>query len=245
MASPSIPIKPNQNKQLAIEVDGVSYDRIPIRTHLVTPEDNILELTKKYVVPHLILGDYIFISEQITAITQNRIVLMRDIKPSRFARFLARRVGVYFGTKKFRGFGIGTPAAMHLAIQEVGLPRVFLGATLAAVTKPLGIKGMFYRIIGQKAKAIDCPASYSLWPYHQYAKLAPLDPGGIAKFLAQETKHETVIIDANYIGVSVLGKSSNHISNHFAKEVFRDNPLGQSDEQTPLCIVRRSSGTPP
>ena len=230
----------NKNKQLSIDVDGVSYNRIPIKTHLITVDDDLLKLVEKYVVPHLISGDCLFISEKIVAITQGRIILIRDVKPSRFAKFLAK-IGVNFGTKKFRGFGLGTPPAMQLAIQEAGIPRILLGAILAAITKPFGIKGMFYRIIGPEAKSIDCPASYILWPYHQYAKLAPLNPENVAKSVTKETKHETVIIDANYIGVSVLGKSSSNLSDHFAEKVFRDNPLGQGDEQTPLCIVRKLS----
>jgi len=241
MTSPSVPMGANKNKQLSIDVDGVSYNRIPIKTHLITVDDDLLKLVEKYVVPHLISGDCLFISEKIVAITQGRIILIRDVKPSRFAKFLAKRIGVNFGTKKFRGFGLGTPPAMQLAIQEAGIPRILLGAILAAITKPFGIKGMFYRIIGPEAKSIDCPASYILWPYHQYAKLAPLNPENVAKSVTKETKHETVIIDANYIGVSVLGKSSSNLSDHFAEKVFRDNPLGQGDEQTPLCIVRKLS----
>ncbi len=42
------------------------------------------------------------------------------------------------------------------------------------------------------------------------------------------------------LGVAVLGRSSKNISDAFCKEVFKDNPLGQSAEQTPLCIVRKA-----
>ncbi|MBI2624530.1 hypothetical protein HYW67_03465, partial [Candidatus Parcubacteria bacterium] len=48
-----------------------------------------------------------------------------------------------------------------------------------------------------------------------------------------------VIIDANDLGVSVLGKSKG-LTAEFAGAVFRDNPLGQSGEQTPMAIVRKS-----
>jgi hypothetical protein len=241
MAGENKEINPNKGKNLAIDVDGVKYERLPLKTHLVTVKDNLLELIEKYVEPLLKPNDYIFISEQIVAITQGRIILIRDVKPSKLAKFIARKISVNFGTKKFRGFGLGTPQATQLAIQEVGAWRIILGAAVAAITKPFGIKGMFYRIIGPKAKAIDCPASYDLWPYHQYAKLAPERPSAVAKSIAEKTGYETVIIDANYIGVEVLGKSSNNVADDFAKKVFRDNPLGQSNEQTPLCIIRKIS----
>jgi len=48
-----------------------------------------------------------------------------------------------------------------------------------------------------------------------------------------------VIIDANDLGVNVLGKSNKNISDDFCQKVFKDNPLGQASEQTPLCIVRK------
>jgi hypothetical protein len=234
-------MQPNINKKLSIDVDAVLYDRLPIKTHLITPKDNLSELIKKYVSPHLIDGDYIFISEQIVGITQNRIIHRNDVKPSSFAKFLSSQIENHLGTEKFRGYGLGTAFAMQLAIEEVGLPRIVLGAILGAITKPFGIKGMFYRVVGKRAKAIDYPASYKLKPYDEYATLSPLDPDKIARLIEKETNHETVIIDANYQGVVTLGRSNSSISNHFTEEVFRDNPLGQDDEQTPLCIVRRSS----
>jgi hypothetical protein len=43
-----------------------------------------------------------------------------------------------------------------------------------------------------------------------------------------------------------LGKSHDDIKEDFVKKVFRDNPIGQSSEQTPICVVRRveDGGTP-
>jgi len=60
---------------------------------------------------------------------------------------------------------------------------------------------------------------------------------------------KVVVIDANDLGVEVLGRSHpDKISVDFCKQVFRDNPLGQCSEQTPLCIVRKApqeGGTSP
>lgn len=233
-------MNPNPNKQLSIEVDGTFFDRLPIKTHLITPEDNLIELIKKYVTPYLVPGDYIFISEQIVGITQHRLVHIIDVKPSKFAKFLSQKIENNVGTKKFRGYGLGTAPAMELAIREAGLWRIVLGAAVAALTKPLGLRGMFYRVIGSRAKAIDYPASYKLKPYDEYATLAPLKPDQVAKDIEKEISYPTVIIDANYLGTCILGRSNKNITKHFAEQVFRDNPLGQDDEMTPLCIVRKS-----
>ncbi len=46
----------------------------------------------------------------------------------------------------------------------------------------------------------------------------------------------SAIIDANDIGRNVLGNSSN-LSNKLIEDIFADNPMGQSNEQTPITIV--------
>lgn len=231
--------KPNTGKQLEIDVGGVSYLRLPIKTPLLTEKDNLQKLIQKYVAPHTRAGDLIFISEKVVALLQNRIVRIKDIKTTPIARFLARKVRNKIHTKDFRGFGHGTPMAMQLVIEEAGLSRVLFAAAVSAVTRPLGIKGLFYFLCGKSAKSVDCPMSFILYPYTHYAKLAPLNPSRVAREVRAQTGNDTVIVDANYLGVCSLGTSNKHIKEKFIYQVFRDNPLGQSEEMTPFCIVRK------
>jgi len=46
----------------------------------------------------------------------------------------------------------------------------------------------------------------------------------------------SVIIDANDIGRNVLGNSTG-LTNSLIEEIFRDNPMGQTNEQTPVTVV--------
>jgi hypothetical protein len=181
----------------------------------------------------------LFISEKVVAVTQGRVINMNDIRPTKLARFLARNVENHYGTKDFRGFGHGTPMAMQLFIEETGCPRVLFAAAVAAVTRPLGIKGAFYYLCGKRAKSIDCPMSFSILEYAHYAKLAPQDPDGVARRIKEKFGCDAVILDANYLGAFSLGKSTRAISESFIGKLFRDNPLGQSDEMTPFAIVRK------
>ncbi|MDE2145044.1 MAG: coenzyme F420-0:L-glutamate ligase, partial [Patescibacteria group bacterium] len=221
-------------------VSGETYARYPIKTPLINPGDSLEKLINDLVKPYLAPEDLIFISEKVVAISQNRIIPIKEIKPSRLARLLSRNVKNNWGTKNFRGFGHGTPMAMELFIREAGVPRVLFAAGVSALTRPLGIKGAFYAISGKNAKSVDCPMSFILYPYTQYAKLAPFQPNRIAKELKDKFNHDVVVVDANYRGVYSLGKSNTKLSEKFIHDVFRDNPLGQSDEQTPLCIVRKA-----
>lgn len=239
MAQATEELRPNKGKNLEITVNGRAYLRLPVKTPLITQQDDILDLLQKYLAPHLKPGDIIFVSEKALTVTQGRIINMNDIRPTRFARFLARRVHNNYGTKDFRGFGHGTPMAMQLFIEEAGYLRVFFAAAVSAVTRPLGIKGAFYWLCGKRAKSVDCPMSFSILEYAHFAKLAPAHPGKVAREIKKKFGHETVILDANYIGAFSLGKSTRSLSEKFIGQLFKDNPLGQSDEMTPFCIVRK------
>jgi hypothetical protein len=230
----------NPGKQIDIDVDGVAYERLPVRTRLITLKDSdIMPLLNDYVKPYLKPGDILFISEKALTITQGRVVGMETIKPSRLARLLGRKVGNYYGTEQFRGFGHGTAIAMQLFIEEAGYARVLFAAAVSAITRPFGIKGMFYRICGKRAKSVDCPMSFLILEYAHSVKLAPNDADGAARRIKKELGCETVILDANYRGAFSLGKSNRAITEKCIGEAFRDNPLGQSDEMTPFCILRK------
>lgn len=227
-------LKPNPGKNLEIKVEEEKYERLPVKTHVIKKEDDLLEVVGKYLKPDLREGDMVFISERMVAITQGRAFPIKDIKTSSLAKFLSKHV-----YKSPYGIGIGSPWTMELAIREVGRFRIFLGVLAAALTKPLGIRGVFYKVCGPKVAAIDGPCDYTLPPYNKYAKFGPLKPDKVAKELKNFLGHEVVIIDANDLGVAVLGRSDKKISRDFARRVFRDNPLGQGSESTPMCLIRK------
>jgi F420-0:gamma-glutamyl ligase-like protein len=229
--------QPNEGKELTIKVNGQLYERLPVKTHVIGADDDLLKIINKYTKPYLQQDDMIFISERVVAITQGRAFPIKDIKPSWLAKFL-----VNFVHKSPHGIGLGSPWTMELAIREAGAIIILFAAIVSAVTKLVGIKGMFYVIAGKRVAAIDGPCHYTLPPYNQYAKLGPKNPDKVARSLKDKLGHDVVIIDANDLGVAVLGRSSKNIAEQFCKNVFRDNPLGQSSQQTPLCIVRRVNG---
>ena len=225
--------QPNHGKELIIQVDGERYARYPVKTHIVKPGEDLKEIVQRYAMPLARAGDLVFISEKMVAITQGRAVPLDSIRPSALAKWVVKYV-----YKNPAGLGIATPWTMQMVIYEAGLLRFFVASAVAVLTKPLGMRGMFYRVIGQRAKAIDGPIPHAMPPYNEYVTLSPLHADAEARKLHEAIGHEVVIIDANDLGVETLGKSGK-VSEEFARKVFRDNPLGQSREQTPLCLVRR------
>jgi hypothetical protein len=81
--------------------------------------------------------------------------------------------------------------------------------------------------------------SFLILDYAHSAKLAPNDANGVARRIKKAIGCEAVILDANYRGAISLGKSTHKITEAFILKAFRDNPLGQSDEMTPFCILRK------
>ena len=233
-------LEPNAGKKLEAVVDGVTYLRLPIKTRLIKVGDNLIELLEEYVRPHIQTGDVLFVSEKIVCICQNRIIHRDAVKTSWLARFLSGKVRNYAGTPQFRGLGHGTAPAMQLLIEEAGYPRVLFAAFISAITRPLGLSGAFYYIVGKLAKSIDCPMSWTIEEFKDYAKRAPLRPNEVAREIRNRFGIETVIVDANYRGAFSLGKSTSAISEKFIRELLRDNPAGQDSEMTPFFLVRKA-----
>jgi hypothetical protein len=132
---------------------------------------------------------------------------------------------------------------MQLAIDEVGLSRILLAALATAVTRPFGVRGVFYRVAGGRVNAIDGPSAANLPPYDAWAVKAPTDceaevrriAGGVATRTGR--KVEVAIIDANDIAAEVFATTPG-IDAETVRQIVVDNPLGQSAEQTPFGLVR-------
>lgn len=231
-------LAPNKGKKLEIIIDDVRYLRLPIKTRLINPGDDLMKLLDEYVKPHIQAGDILFVSEKVVCICQNRVLPIKDIKVSPLARFLAKRIDNKRGTPEFRGFGHSTAFAMQLFLEEAGYLRILFAAFVSAITRPLGIKGAFYFVSGKMAKSVDCPMSFSFMPYLLYAKRAPLKPNEVACDIRDKFGVETVIVDANYRGAFSLGKSTSAISEKFIQALVRDNPAGQDNEMTPFFLIR-------
>ena len=226
-------IAPNLGKSLIIEVDGRKFQRIPVKTHVITHEDNIADVLIKYAKDLMEDGDILFISEKAVSCMQSRAVKMSDIKPRRLAVFLSRHVH-----KTPHGIGLGIPETMEMALQEVGVPRILFAAFISVIGKVFRRRGWFYNVAGEKARSIDGPTPNTLPPYNEYVVLGPINPDQTSKTGSEALGHPVMIVDINDLGGNVLGTSDSSMNRDFFVQVLKDNPLGQSSEQTPIGIIR-------
>lgn len=229
-------IKPNDNKELEVIVDGKRYQRLPLKTKLIMRDDNLIEVIKEFADASLQDGDILFVTEKVVAITQGRAYPIKDVKPRKLAFTLSKYV-----TKTPHGIGLGMPETMEMALRECGTPRIILAAGVAAITKPFGRKGDFYRVAGSKARAIDGPTSHTIPPYNEYVVLGPERPNEVAKAIkaAFNKDIEVIVTDINDLGGNILGSSTSSIDQQLMVKILKDNPLGQKAQSTPLGIIRK------
>ncbi len=224
----------NENKSLTIEVDGAVYERYAIKTHVVTDKDDIRDVAQTYAQQHMQQGDLLFISEKCVACTQRRAIPMDQIKPRPLARLLCK-----FVYKSPYGIGLSIPQTMEMALRECGTFKILFAAFCSAFGKLVGKRGIFYDIAGPKAKSIDGPCDCTIPPYNNYVVLGPQNPDEVAVAVKERIGFDVLIVDINDLDGTILGASDPRLDRQLYARVLKDNPLGQSRQQTPMGIIRR------
>ncbi|MCG0277470.1 MAG: N-acetylmuramoyl-L-alanine amidase [Thermanaeromonas sp.] len=212
-------------------VKGARYiAKIPIRTHIITEKDNIVEVARRYTEGIVGPGDVIALAESVVAISQGRAILPENVKPGWLARFLCR-----FPEKSG---SLATPAAMQLAIQEAGWLRILAGCLAAAIGRLLHRKGYFYIVAGRELALIDDVAG-TMYPYDRHIVLGPREPQKVVEEIKKATRAEAVIADVNDLGCVDILAVTKGTALRAVQEALRDNPFGNEDEQTPIVVLKR------
>ena len=216
-------------------INDIEYLRIPIKTKILKTGDDFVEIIREFAEPYLKEGDIIVISESPLAITQGRSVCVQDLKVGILARILWR-----FVSKVSYGVGLRSPSSMQCAIDECGALRILFAAVIGGFSKIiLRRKGDFYRIAGKQAALIDAANTSPVEGYQTHVIKGPLHPEKEAQRIKDLIGHETAIMDINDIGGSWVIGCSKGVDEKLLEDIMRDNPQGQGNELTPICIVRK------
>src|SRR5690554_4710684 len=161
-----------KNKDIVnpLEIGGKKFLRIPVKTGILTGDDDILDVVQDSVKGVIEPGDIIVISESPLAITQGRAIAEKDIKVGLLASILWHFVG-----KVNYGIGLRSPTSMQCAIEESGHLRILLAAAISCLGKLIGRKGDFYRIAGKQAALIDAAHTSPVPPYDRCVIKGPKD----------------------------------------------------------------------
>lgn len=230
-------ISPNPGKNLILEFEGERWARYPVKTHFIVPEDNLEDIIRKYVLPLYQKGDWIIIGQKIISIIQKRIIYKKDLKVGFWAKFLSK-----FATKTPHGFSVGNPLKMQVAIELAGLPKIIFAGTIAQIGKLFGKRGLFYKIAGHQINELDGFYGKAFPQYADMGILGPVDCDKTCQQIEKKFNMPTAIVDVNDLGGNVLGVSpALEGKEKIILSILKDNPSGQSDEQTPFIIIRKEN----
>ena len=229
----------NEGKQVTIQAGGKTYARHAIQTHFVQVGESYIDLMNRYVVSLYQEGDILSMSEKVIAICQKRVVTEDQVKPGFWAKVLSRCVH-----QTAAGPGMGLPVKMQFAINVCGLRRVLWAAVCAAFDKLRGVKGTFYKMLGQEVSGLDGFYGHEIPEYEHMGVRIPENPGKVCDEIYEKTGILSMIVDANDLNVEMLGHCSQlKESDGELLELIRDNPAGQDRQLTPFILIRPVAGS--
>jgi F420-0:Gamma-glutamyl ligase len=210
---------------------------IPVRTRLVRPGDDMVALTEQAVCGIARPGDVVAVAESAVAIAQGEFLAAEHVRPSPLAYAIARRADPMAT--------ISQPESIQLVIDRAGAWKVGTATLLQALGRVFGRRGLFYEIMGDAVAAFDGYTG-TMPPYERAIVFAPRNPDGFAAALRDGIGIESAIVDANDLKrAKVLGASSG-ICRRALERALLENPHGNSDEQTPIVVLKwRGAGRNP
>ena len=216
--------------------DGTRYQRYAVQTHFVEVGEDKNALIERYIRPIYQEGDVVSFGAKVMAMCEKTVRTKDEVTPGFWAKLLSPHA-----SETVAGIGVHDPYKLQLAIDMVGAPRVVFAAMASAVTKPFGVKGVFYKIVGPGVAGID--GFYYRSSFDRYKDLAlinPTNPVELCDDIMQKTGIPVVLMDANDIDQNMLGKATSFpLTDEQIQDAMKDNPSGQGGELTPLILIRR------
>ncbi|MEQ4204171.1 hypothetical protein ABN028_31545 [Actinopolymorpha sp. B17G11] len=213
-----------------VTVDNRCFGRLTVRTRWLGPDDDLAAVLLEYCSERR-PGDTIVVSEKVAALLTGQSIPVESVRVGWEARLLSRFIRTHHDT-----LGLSVPVKMAWVVQHVGRVRIFAAAAAAAVTRPFGIRGTFYRLAGDPARQIDGGS-----PPHADLLFPPLD-GEVAGAICDEMEAKlgvgVAIADINDFGGSIRGVSKAALPKGILADVLADNPMRQKATGTPFAIVR-------
>src|SRR5262249_10254343 len=137
---------------------------IPLRTPLVRPGDDLVDLVARSVLGIARPGDVIAVSESAVAIAQGEFLAAEHVRPARLAFAIARRADPMAT--------ISQPESIQLVIDRVGRWKVIYATLMQLTARLAGRRGAFYRVMGDAVAAFDGYTG-TMPPYERAIVFAP------------------------------------------------------------------------
>jgi len=210
---------------------------VPVRTRLVRPGDDLVDLVAKAVTGIARPGDVLAISETAVAIAQGQAVAAEYVRPSKIAYYLSQRAGALAT--------VSQPESLQIVIDQVGAWKVIYASAMNVIGRFFGRRGMFYEIMGEAITAIDGYTG-TLPPFERMIVFAPQNPDAFAQSVYERTGIACVVVDANDLEKAKVLGASTGVNRANVEYALLSNPHGNGDEQTPVVALKwRADGANP
>lgn len=105
-----------------------------------------------------------------------------------------------------------------------------------------GIKGVFYKIVGQEVSGLDGFYDGAWKEYKDIGIELPENSRLVCNEIKNKLGFSTMIVDSNDFGQVILGKSDDiKLDDKILKQIIRDNPAGQGKQRTPIILIRKKN----
>ena len=202
---------------------------IPVRTPLVCPGDDLVATLARAIDGIARAGDLVAVAESAVAIAQGELLSAECVRPSWLAYAVARRV--------HPNATMSQPESLQLVIDRVGAWKVIYAMLLQALARLTGRRGAFYEVLGEAIAAFDGYTG-TMPPYDRAIVFAPREPDAFAESVREQTGIACAVVDANDLGRAKVLGASRGVSAQGVEEALLDNPHGNSDEQTPVVVLK-------
>ena len=210
---------------------------IPVRTPLVHPGEDLIDIVRRAVEGIARPGDVLAISETAVAIAQGQAVPAEYVRPSKVAYALSRRAGALAT--------VNQPESLQIVIDQVGVWKVLYAAAMHVLGRFAGRRGMFYEILGEAITAIDGYTG-TLPPFERTIVFAPQNPDAFAQSVYERVNVACTVVDANDLEKAKVLGASRGVNRANVERALLSNPHGNGDEQTPVVVLKwRAPGENP
>ena len=203
---------------------------IPVKTHIVTKRDNIVDVIEKYAGTQIGPNDVVSVAESVLAITQGRYRRPEEMNPSSLALIMSRFV--------HPDSSCSSPCGMQSTMDEGGTLRVVFAFIVGGIAKVFGQSGMFYKLAGEQAALID-DVTGTMPPFDKVLVFGPKEPVKVAEAIRERLGcYGAAVADVNDLKrAAVLGVSEGIDPKELAR-ILIDNPFGNASQQTPIVIIK-------
>lgn len=202
---------------------------IPVKTAVLTEQDNIIDVINKYTANLVNKGDIICIAESVVAITQHRFTRPEELHISWQARLLRRFVPPEGSMSSLYG--------MQAAMNIEGKWKVLFSFLIGGIAKVCGKRGVWYSLCPQAALIDDVTGTMP--PFDKCIVFGPKNPTKVANQIAQQIDCKGVCIaDVNDLKRACIVGYSQGIDPTHMVALLRNNPFGNDSQTTPIVIIK-------